>query len=89
MMKLHLSTQDSNFEAFASYVIEALVSLRIDMNANHEVILAIINHIISGHEDDSHHYESFYREMCDVIDSQYRNEGQGWQKGAPRGRGRR
>lgn len=84
-----MSTQDSNFKAFASYVTEALVSLCTDMNANHEVILDKIHHIISAHEDDSHRYESFYREMCEVIDSQYRNEGQGWQRGTPRGRGRR
>ena len=84
-----MSTQDSNFEAFSSYVPEALVSLHTDMNANHEAILARINHIISAHEDDSHHYESFYREMCEVIDSQYHNKGQGWQRGALRGRGKR
>lgn len=47
------------------------------MNANHEAILDRINHIISAHEDDSHRYESFYKEMCDVIASQYCNEGQG------------
>ena len=73
-MQQHLSTQDSNFEAFASYVTEALVSLRTDMNVNHEAILARINHIIYVHDDDSHWYESIYREMCDVIDSQYRND---------------
>lgn len=74
MMQQHLSTQDSNFEAFSSYVTETLVSLHSDMNANHEVILAKINHIISTYEDESHRYERFYKEMCEVIDSQYRNE---------------
>lgn len=63
--------------------------LRIDMNVNHEAIMAKINHLISTHEDDSHRYESFYREMCEVIDSQYYNEGPDWYIGAPRGRGRR
>lgn len=89
MMQQHMCTQDFNFEASASYVTEALVSLRTDMNANHEVILPKINHIISAHEDDSHLYESFYREICELIDSQYRNEGHGWKIDAPRGRGRR
>lgn len=70
-----MSTKDSNFEVFASYVTEALVSLRTDMNANHEVILAKINHITYAHEDDSHPYECFYRDICEIIDSQYRNEG--------------
>lgn len=65
------------------------MSLRTDMDANHESILARINHIIYVHDDDSHRYESLYREICDFIDSQYRNDGQGWQKGAPRVRGRR
>ena len=68
-MRQCLSSQDSNFEAFASYVTEALVSLRTDMNVNHEVILAKINHIISAHEDDSHRYECFYKEICELIDS--------------------
>lgn len=53
-----------------------------DMNVNHEAIVARINHLIYAHEDESQHYESFYREMCEVIDSQYRNEGPGWHRGA-------
>lgn len=69
LMQQHTSTQDSNFEAFASYVTEALVSLRTDMNVNHEVILAKINHIIYAHEDDSHQYECFYKDICELIDS--------------------
>lgn len=81
-MQQRLSVQDSNFDTFASYVTKALVSLLTDMSANHEAILARINHLISAHEDDSYHYESFYWEMCEVIDSQYRNEGPGWQVGA-------
>lgn len=87
-MQQHMSTQDSNFEALASYVTDALMSLRTDMNENHEVILAKINHVIL-HEDDSHRYESFYMNICELIDSQYRNEGRGWKRGAPRRRGRR
>ena len=66
-MQQHLSTKDSNFEAFSLYVTEALVSLRTYMNVNHEAILARINPLISAHEDDSHCYESFYRVMCEVI----------------------
>lgn len=54
LMQQHLSTQDYNFEVFASYVIEALVSLRTNMNANHEAIFARINHIIYVHDNDSH-----------------------------------
>ena len=40
-----MSIKDSNFEAFASYVSESLVSLRTDMNANHAAVLAKINHL--------------------------------------------
>lgn len=43
LMQQHLSNKDSNIEAFASYVTEALVSLRTDMNVNNEAILARIN----------------------------------------------
>lgn len=88
-MHQHLSTQDANFEVFASYMTEALVSLRTDMNTNHEAIVARINHLISAHEDDSHHYGSFYREICGVIDSQYHNEGSCWHRGALRRHGKR
>lgn len=86
-MRQRLSTQDVNFEAFTSYVTEALVSLRTDINANHVAIMARINHLVSAYEDDSHHYESFYREMCEVIGSKYRNEGPGWHRGTLRGYG--
>lgn len=51
------------------------MSLRMDMNVNHEAIVARINHLSSADKDNSHCYESFYRKMCKVIDSQYRNEG--------------
>lgn len=51
-MQQHLFTQDFNFVAFASYVIEALVSLRTNMNENHEAILSRINHIIYVHDND-------------------------------------
>lgn len=88
-MQQFLSTQDAKFEAFTSYMIEALMSLRTNMNVNHEAIMARINHLIYAHEDDSHHYESFYREMYEINDSQYRNEGPSWYRGAPRGHGRR
>lgn len=50
MMHQHMSTQDSNFQAFASYVTESLVSLRIDMNVNHDADLGKINHLISSQE---------------------------------------
>lgn len=77
-MQQHMSTQDSKFEDFYSYVKKSLLSLRTDMNTNHVVILVKINHLISAQEEDSGHYERFYREMCDFLDSQFRNEGQGW-----------
>lgn len=60
------------------------------MNVNHADVLARINHLISTQEVDLGHYERFYREMCDFLDSQCRNEGQGWHRGErsmPRGRG--
>ena len=77
MMQQHMSTKDSNFEAFASYVTESLVSLGNDLNANHVIILDRINRLISAQEEDSAHYERFYNEMCDFLDSQYHNEGHG------------
>lgn len=60
MMHQHMSTQDSNFEDFASFVIESLVSLQTNMNENHDAILAMINHLISAREADSGHYKRFY-----------------------------
>lgn len=71
---------------------ESLVSLRTNMNENHAVVLARINHLISAQEADSGHYERFYREMCDFLDSQYRNKGQGRHRGErsmPKGCGKR
>ena len=59
------------------------------MNDNHVDILDGINHLISAQEAYYVHYERFYREMCDLLDSQYYSEGQGWHRGMPRGRGRR
>lgn len=35
LMQQHMSAQDSNFEAFASYVTEFIGSLRNDMNSHH------------------------------------------------------
>lgn len=80
-MQQHVSTQDSNFEAFSSFLTESLVSLRTNMNENHVVVMARIDHLISSQEADSGHYERFYQEICDFSDSQYRNEGQGWYQG--------
>lgn len=55
LMQQHMSTQDSNFEAFASYMTESLVSLQTDMNANHAAVLARINHLSSIQEEDFVH----------------------------------
>lgn len=89
LMHQHMSTQDSNFKDFAAYVTESLVSLRIYMNSNHDVIIAKIDHLISSQEEDYVYYERFYREMFDFLDSRYHGEGQGWHRGIQRGRGRR
>lgn len=45
-MQQHMSTQDSKFEAFTSYLIDSLVSLQTDMIANHVDVLAKINNLI-------------------------------------------
>lgn len=89
MIQQHMSTQDSNFESFALYATESLVSLQTYINVNHVVVMARINHMMSAQEKDFAHYERFYCEMCDLLDSQYHDEGQGWHKGMPRRRGRR
>lgn len=68
-MQLHMSTQDFNFEVFASYVTKFLVSLWTDVNANHDDVLARINHLISAQEADFALYERFYRKMCGFLDS--------------------
>lgn len=47
LMQQHMSTQDSNFKVFTSYVIKYLVSLLTYMNDNHAAVLASINHVIS------------------------------------------
>lgn len=65
------------------------MSLRTDINVNHVDVLARINHLISTQEADYAHYERFYREMCDFLDSQYHGEGQGWHRGMLRGLGRK
>lgn len=39
LMQEHMTTQDTNFEAFASFVIESLVSRSNDMNVNHIVTI--------------------------------------------------
>lgn len=53
------------------------MSLRADMNFNHDDVLTRINYLISAQEADSMHCERFYRGMCDFLDSQYRSEGPG------------
>lgn len=39
------------------------------MNVNHVVVMTRINHLVSAQEEDSGHYERFYREMFDFLDS--------------------
>lgn len=69
IMQQHMSTQGSNFEAFASYVIESLVSLQTFMNDNHVDVSNKINHLISTQQVDYGHYERFYHEMFHFLDS--------------------
>lgn len=92
LMQEHMTTQDANFEAFASYVTESLVSMRNDMDVNHATTIFRRNHMIASENDNHHYYMSFYREMCELLDHHYANDGQGWYRGirhVPRGRGRR
>lgn len=84
-----MTTQDANFEAFASYVTEKLVSMCNEMDVNHA---ARINHMISAQNENHYHYAQFYLEMCDFFDHHFGNDGQGWHHGVrpmPRGRGGR
>ncbi|CAI8585311.1 unnamed protein product [Vicia faba] len=92
LLHKHMTTQDTNFEAFASYVSEKLLSERNEMDVNHASTNARINHMISSQNENHYHYAQFYREMCNFLDHHFRNEGYGWYHGVrsmPRGRGGR
>lgn len=92
LMQEHMTLQDTNFEAFASYVTESLVSLRNEMHTNHATTISRINHMIVTQNENHRHYAQFYRKMCDFLDYHYGNYGQGWHRGyrlMPRGRGGR
>lgn len=92
MMQEHMTTQDADFEAFASYVTKSLMSMRNEMNVNHVATISRINHMIAFENDNHHHYIRFYRERYEFLDYHYGNDGQGWYKGmrlVPRGQGRR
>lgn len=92
LMQEYMTTQDANFDAFASYVTESLVSMRNEMDMNPDAMIARINHMTSAQNDNHHHYDRFYREMCDFLDHHYGNDGHGWYRVVrpmPRGRGKR
>lgn len=57
LMQEHMTTQDVNFEAFASYVKDSLVSLRNEMDANHDATISRINHMIASQNENHHHYD--------------------------------
>lgn len=62
-MQEHMTTQDVNFEAFALYVTEILVSIRNDMDVNHVAIIDRINYMAAFENDNHHHYMRF-TERC-------------------------
>lgn len=87
-----MTAQDANFDAFASYVTESLVSMWNEMDVNHATTIAMINHMISAQNENHHHYAQFYREMCEFLDYNYGSDGQGWHmrvRPMPGGRERR
>lgn len=47
-MQEHMTTHDSNFDAFASYAMESLVSIRNEMDVNYFAMISRINHMISS-----------------------------------------
>lgn len=77
LMQEHVNTQDANFETFSSYVTETLVPMQNDMDTNHAATTTRINHMIASKNENHHQYMRFYREMCEFLDYQYGNVGQG------------
>lgn len=61
LMQENVTTQDANFDDFASYVTKSLVPMRNYMDANHASTIARINYMISAQNDNQHHYARFYR----------------------------
>lgn len=59
-MHEHMSTRDANFEAFASYLTESLVSMRNAIDVNHVATISRINHMIVSENDNHHYYMKFY-----------------------------
>lgn len=89
LIQENMTTQDTNFASFSSYVTKTLVSMRNKMDSNHAATIARINHIISIQNENHYHYAQFYREMCDYLDHHFGNDGQCWHLGVrpmPRGR---
>lgn len=77
LMQEYMTSQDANFEVFVSYVTESLVSMQNDMDVNHASMISRINHMISAHNKNHHHHAQFYQEMCELLDYNYGNDGQG------------
>lgn len=68
------------------------MSLRNEMDTDHAATISRINHMIATQNENDHRYAQCYREMCDFLDHNYRNDGQGRHRGymsMPRGRGGR
>lgn len=74
LLQEHITTQDTNFKAFASYVTESLISMRNEINDNHTAIISMINHMISAQNVNHYHYAQFYREMCNFLDHHFGND---------------
>ncbi|CAI8589579.1 unnamed protein product [Vicia faba] len=63
LIQEHMTTQDTNFEAFASYVTEKLLSMWNEMTSNPDAIISRINHMISIQDENHYHCAQFYLEM--------------------------
>lgn len=81
LVQEHMNAQDTNFNNFASYATDKFTHIRQDMMFHHGSIKININNMISLQNKNHHHYQQFYRELCDFLDVEYGNEGAAWYRG--------
>lgn len=64
----HLISQDNNFNNLSMYATEQFNEICQNMTFSHGVTQTDINDMTRYQNDNNHHYQRFYREMCDFLD---------------------
>ena len=74
----YLTAQDNNFNNCSMYAIEQFNEVCQNMAFNHDVTQTNINNIIHYQNGNQHHYQQFYKKMCDFLDYEYGSKYAAW-----------